>query len=196
MLPDTCWDVNEIQGHQMLFPIWKHQLSVVLPDCVVQEVTNTLDHLKNHPPKTAHFNWIFDKALLSMEGSIGGAVFACQGILCIGKAGAGDSRWVCEGWCIYQRRPSPYQQEKRTGLGKRKRGDRFIFLIFSVFLAPEIPPVFQFSFLSHPHIVNGRSTVPFFSYSFGTIPYLLAYPMAGTRESDITNGWGRHRYDG
>ena len=37
MLPDTCWDVNEIQGHQMLFPIWKHQLSVVLPDCVVQE---------------------------------------------------------------------------------------------------------------------------------------------------------------
>jgi len=55
-----------------------------------------------------------------------------------------------------------------------EKGDRFIFLIFSVFLAPEIPPVFQFSFLSHPRIVNCRSTVPFFSYSFGTIPYLSA----------------------
>jgi hypothetical protein len=31
-----------------------------------QEITNTLDHLKNHPPKTAHFNWIFDKAFPSL----------------------------------------------------------------------------------------------------------------------------------
>jgi hypothetical protein len=40
---------------------------LTLPDCVVQEVTNTPDHPKNHPPKTAHFNWIFDKVLRAME---------------------------------------------------------------------------------------------------------------------------------
>jgi hypothetical protein len=32
-------------------------------------------------------DFIFDKVLLSMDGSIGGAVFACQGILCIEKQG-------------------------------------------------------------------------------------------------------------
>ena len=33
---------------------------LTLPVCGQQEVTNTLDHLKNHPPKIAHFNWIFE----------------------------------------------------------------------------------------------------------------------------------------
>jgi hypothetical protein len=64
-----------------LFAIWNQQLFMTLPVCGLQEVTNTPNHQKNHPPQAAHFNWIFDKVLLAMDGSIGGCFCLSRDII-------------------------------------------------------------------------------------------------------------------